>query len=60
VAGFAHADQTIEEQLRIRAQIERLARRRVDVSTTCGLGRSSPDAAKAAIERIVELTQETP
>jgi hypothetical protein len=56
VAGFAHAEQTIEEQRRIRDRIERLARRRVDVSTTCGLGRSSPDDAKAAVERIVELT----
>lgn len=56
VAGFAHADQTLEEQRRIRDQIERLARRRVDVSTTCGLGRCSPEDAAAAIKRIVELT----
>ena len=56
VAGFAHTDQPIEEQLRIRAQIEALAKRTVDVSTTCGLGRSSPEEAKAALERIVELT----
>jgi methionine synthase II (cobalamin-independent) len=56
VAGFAHADQTLEEQRRIRDQIERLARRRVDVSTTCGLGRCSPEDATAAIRRIVELT----
>jgi hypothetical protein len=56
VAGFAHEDQDIAEQRRIREVIERYARRRVDISSTCGLGRRSPEAAKAAVERIAELT----
>jgi hypothetical protein len=58
VAGFAHEDQSIEEQRRIRDVIERHTGRAVDISTTCGLGRRSPEAAKAAVERIAELTDE--
>jgi hypothetical protein len=56
VAGFAHEDQSIEEQRRLRDVIERLTGRSVDISTTCGLGRRTPEAAKAAVERIAELT----
>ena len=55
VAGFAHEGQGISDQRRIRDVIERHARRTVDISTTCGLGRRTPEAAKAALERIAEL-----
>ncbi|HEY2831427.1 MAG TPA: hypothetical protein VGJ14_03300, partial [Sporichthyaceae bacterium] len=56
VAGFAHPGQALNEQRAIRDRIERLSRRTVDISTTCGPGRSSPDDAKAALHRIAELT----
>jgi hypothetical protein len=55
VAGFAHEAQDIETQLRIRGLIEDAAGHRVDVSTSCGLGRRSEAAALAALDRIGEL-----
>lgn len=55
IAGFAHEDQGIEEQRRIRDVIEHHVRRPVDISSACGLGRRSPKAAKAAMVRIAEL-----
>ncbi len=56
IAGFAHEDQDLEEQRRIRELIERNAGRQVDVATSCGLGRRSRPAAEAALERTAELT----
>jgi hypothetical protein len=45
VAGFAHEKQSLEEQLDLRALIERLVGRPVDVAASCGLGRRDLDAA---------------
>lgn len=56
VAGFAHEDQDLVEQRRIRAEIERNVGHEVDVATSCGLGRRSRAAAVAALERTGELT----
>ena len=56
VAGFAHEDQDLEEQRRLRALIERNAGREVDVSTSCGLGRRTRPAALAALERTAALS----
>jgi hypothetical protein len=59
VAGFAHEDQSLDDQLTIRSILDdRLDDRPggpADISTACGLGRRSPAAAKAAMERIGEL-----
>jgi hypothetical protein len=55
IAGFAHEDQPIEEQLAIRAALDDAVGRQVDVSTSCGLGRRSPSAGAAAMDRIAEL-----
>jgi len=57
IAGFAHEDQSLEEQRRILDMIERHFRRNVDISTSCGLGRRSPEDARAAMERIAELVR---
>jgi hypothetical protein len=56
IAGFAHEDQDLEEQRRIRALIEANVGREVDVATSCGLGRRTRPAAEAALERTVALT----
>lgn len=55
IAGFAHEDQPLEQQHRIRDVIERYAGRAVEISTSCGLGRRTPEAGKAALARIREL-----
>ena len=56
IAGFAHEDQDLEEQRRLRALIERNVGREVDVSTSCGLGRRSRPAALAALQRTAALS----
>ncbi len=55
IAGYAHEDQPIDEQLRIRDLIEHAVGHPADVSTSCGLGRRRPAAAAAAMDRIREL-----
>ncbi len=55
VAGIAHEDQPLADQLRVRATVERALGRPVDISTSCGLGRRTPEAATAAIKRIGQL-----
>ena len=54
--GFAHEDQDLDQQRRIRALIESHVGREVDVATSCGLGRRSRPAAEAALERTAQLT----
>jgi hypothetical protein len=56
IAGFAHEEQDLDEQKRLRALIERNVGREVDVSTSCGLGRRTRPAALAAIERTAVLS----
>jgi hypothetical protein len=55
IAGFAHEDQDIADQRFILELIERCLGRPVDVSTSCGLGRRTPEAAARALDRIAEL-----
>ncbi len=52
IAGFAHEDQDPATQFRIREMIEDAIGHPVDISTSCGLGRRQPDAARAAMDRI--------
>ena len=56
IAGIAHEDQSLEDQRYILETIDRLVGVRAGVSTSCGLGRRTPDAAARALERIQELT----
>ncbi|MGH2868823.1 MAG: hypothetical protein ACRDNK_14840 [Solirubrobacteraceae bacterium] len=56
IAGFAHEDQDLEDQRRIRTMIERHVGREVDVATSCGLGRRTRAAAVAALERTAALS----
>lgn len=58
VAGFAHEEQSLEQQQKIRKTIEHHAGRTVDISTACGLGRRTPEAGKAALARMRELIAE--
>lgn len=55
IAGFAHEDQDIAVQRRIRAVIEDAVGRHVDVSHSCGLGRRTVAQADAALTRLAEL-----
>jgi hypothetical protein len=55
VAGIAHEDQLLQEQRELRSLIDGYCGRTVDISTSCGLGRRSPTAARAALERIRDL-----
>ncbi len=59
IAGFIHETRPIAEQRETLALIESLVGRRVDVATSCGLGRRDRDAALATIDRARELVGET-
>lgn len=58
VAGFAHEDQDLDTQRRIRGHIETAVGHPVDVSTSCGLGRRERPAAVAAMDRIKALLED--
>jgi hypothetical protein len=55
VAGFAHEDQPLEDQLFVLDLIERSVGERVTISHACGLGRRTPEAAERALARLAEL-----
>lgn len=55
IAGYAHEDQDLAVQQRIRRHIEDGVGRPVDVSTSCGLGRRDRSAGIAAMDRIATL-----
>lgn len=55
VAGYAHEDQPMADQRRIRTMVEAQLEAPADVSTPCGLGRRSEPAGYAALDRIGEL-----
>ncbi|MEO7061460.1 MAG: hypothetical protein ABI083_17205 [Lapillicoccus sp.] len=54
-AGFAHEDQSVADQHRVRDLIEARVGQPVDVASACGLGRRSPEAGRAVLERTAEL-----
>jgi len=60
IAGFAHEDQDLLTQFRIRDMIEDAVGHPVDISTSCGLGRRQPEAALAAMDRIKLLLSDQP
>jgi len=55
IAGFAHEDQDLGEQRFVQELVERSLGGPVGVSTSCGLGRRTPEAAGRALERVREL-----
>lgn len=55
IAGFAHEEQSLDEQRRVLAVIEKLLGRPVDISSSCGLGRRDAEAARLTLERTAEL-----
>lgn len=55
VAGYAHEDQALGEQLVVRDLIEQAVGHPVDVATACGLGRRTPGQAAAAVDRMQAL-----
>ncbi len=58
IAGFVHEARPLEEQRQTLALIESLVGRRVDVATSCGLGRRDREAALATIDRAAQLVAE--
>jgi len=55
IAGVAHEDQDLATQHQIVQLIDGLVGERAGVSTSCGLGRRTPDAATRALRRIGDL-----
>src|SRR5207302_5152115 len=49
IAGIAHEEQDRQAQLAVRALVESAIGHPVDIATSCGLGRRTPEAARAAI-----------
>jgi hypothetical protein len=56
IAGVAHEDQDLGTQQQTIRMIDELVGARAGVSTSCGLGRRTADAATRALQRIGELT----
>lgn len=54
-AGFAHEAQAIDDQRRIRDNIEGRLGRQVVIASACGLGRRTKEAARVVLERTAEL-----
>ncbi|PRY16840.1 hypothetical protein CLV37_103272 [Kineococcus rhizosphaerae] len=54
-AGLAHEEQHLADQVRVLDLVEQALGRTVDVATSCGLGRRSPEGADAAVRRTLEL-----
>jgi len=55
IAGFAHEEQSLDDQRRVLAAVERLLGRPVDVASSCGLGRRDAVAARHVLDRTAEL-----
>ena len=55
IAGFAHEDQSLEDQLRVMGMLEKLLDRPVDIASSCGLGRRAAADARRTLERTAEL-----
>ena len=55
IAGIAHEDQDPRTQLTVRGLAEDALGRPVDIATSCGLGRRTPEAATAAVASMQAL-----
>jgi hypothetical protein len=55
IAGIAHELQEPADQLRVRDLVEAAAGRQVDIATSCGLGRRTPEAAELAVQAMRKL-----
>lgn len=58
VAGLAHEEQDERTQRLVLHHVEAALRRRVDIATSCGLGRRSVTQAEAAVSRMIALTRD--
>ena len=58
VAGFVHESQGLDDQRRIRDQVDDLVGVPVDLAAACGLGRRSRDAAERNLTRTAELAED--
>lgn len=54
-AGFVHEAQPMEDQRRVLQIVEDQLARQVVIASACGLGRRTPEAARAVLERTAEL-----
>ena len=55
IAGIAHESQDRPTQLTVRGLVENALGHPVDIATSCGLGRRTPDAAIAAVTSMRDL-----
>ena len=58
VAGFVHERQPLDDQRRIRDQVDDLVGRTVDLASACGLGRRSREAAERNLEQTAALAED--
>jgi len=58
IAGFAHEDQDLDDQRKVRDLVDDAVGVQVGISTSCGLGRRSLTVAQAALDRLAVLAQE--
>lgn len=55
IAGFAHEEQSLDDQRAVLSMIEKLIGGPVDIASSCGLGRRDAAAARRTLERTAEL-----
>jgi hypothetical protein len=55
VAGIAHENQDHTAQLTVRTLVEQALGTTVDIATSCGLGRRTPEQAKQAVAAMQAL-----
>lgn len=59
IAGFVHEKRTLGENKYILQSIEKARGKTVDVATSCGLGRRTPETATQLLAMMAELTLNT-
>ncbi|GAB3937739.1 hypothetical protein GCM10028804_59870 [Larkinella terrae] len=57
IAGFVHEKRTLEENRQLRDRIEAIRGQLIDISTSCGLGRRTPETAEKLLGYLAELVQ---
>jgi hypothetical protein len=58
VAGIAHEEQSAADQVLVRSHVEAALGRRVDIATSCGLGRRTPEQAEQAFQSMRALLED--
>jgi hypothetical protein len=60
IAGIAHEEQDLADQVVVRRLVEDAVGTPVDIATSCGLGRRTPEQALRAVDRMRALLEDFP